>query len=225
MPVLIDRPSNNLVLETKGLELTASLPELRPLRTRLDIQGAWIRTEFFKEGLDFGAGFGEFQLDARDPRNPFWEDPVRVGERALFTYRAVHHQPALGLVVTATVEHFAFEKDREIAATDSLAFEGFITRDGRLVRVPPERRADPEFADLREPRAGIFVVSDRTPADWLLSLQITKTLPGDGRLSFFAFNTLDRLGAVAEEGFSRRLFPFVRFGVEATLPLGRWIGR
>ncbi len=222
IPILIDRPRNNLTLDSKGLEVTATLPELRPIRTRLSVQGAWIRTKFFKGGLDFGTLFtSQFQLDEKIPRAPFWEDPVRTGERAIITYRLIHHHPRLGLVVTATIEHIAKEINQNIAGTDSLAFAGFITRSGELVRVPPERRADPEFADLRQqPRTGTFVEINETPADWLMSLQVSKTLPRGGRLSVFAFNVLDRQGR-REPGFNLRFIPGLRFGVEASLPLGR----
>lgn len=219
VPVLIDRLANNLVLTSEGIELTASLPELRPIRTRLHVQGAWIRTEFFRKGLDFGALFSEFQLDERIPRAPFWEDPVRTGERAILTYRVIHHQPAVGLVVTATVQHIALERERNVAATDTLAFAGYITRDARLVRVPAEDRTAPEFEDLRQARLGTLTIPEVVPADWLLSLQVAKALPKGGRLSIFAFNALDRLGRIDPSGITRRFFPFVRFGVEASLPL------
>ncbi len=220
VPILIDRRANNLTLENRGIELTARLPEFRPLRTRLDVLGAWTETRFEKDGLDFGTGFNEFQLNDNIRRAPFWEDPIREGERLLMQYRLVHHQPELGLAVTATVQHIAIERQENIAGTDTLAFAGFITRDGRLVRVPREERGDPEFEDLRVPRSGFLTPPEDLPADWFLSLQVSKTLPRDGRLTFFAFNALDRRGTFSEtQPPATRLFPDLRFGVEASLPL------
>ena len=220
IPILIDWPENNLTLESEGIELTAALPELRPIRTRLHVQAAWMRTKFFKEGLDFGPPFtSEFQLNENISRAPFWEDPLRTGERAIITYRLIHHNPALGLVVTATIEHIAKEIEQNVAGTDSLAFAGYITRSGRLVYVPVEERASPEYSDLRVPRTGTFVDLNETPPDWLMSLQVSKTLPRGGRLSFFAFNVLDRRGR-REPGVGIRVFPELEFGVEAMLPLG-----
>lgn len=222
IPILIDRPANNLVLQSRGWELTASFPELRPIRTRLDVQGAWVKTRFFKRGLEFGRGFSQFQQNEQVPRTPFWEDIVRTGERAIFTYRAIHHQPELGLVVTATIQHFAKETRRDVAATDSLAFVGFITRSGELVFLPPEDRAKPEFADLRRARLGAFVDTE-VPVDWFMSLQVSKTLPRSGRLSFYAFNALNRIGAFSRTGFGNRFIPAIRFGLDVTIPLGEWI--
>ncbi len=222
IPILVDRPANNLTLESEGFELTAHLPELRPVRTRVDVQGAWLRTRFFKEGLDFGPNFSLFQMDEKIPRAPFWEDLVRTGELAVFTYRIVHHQPALGLVVTATVQHIARERRRDVGSRDSLAFVGFITRSGELVRVPPEARGLPEFADLRQARSGTIPTETEIPSDWFMSLQVQKTLPRGGRLSFFAFNVFDRRGRFSGTGFGNRFIPALRFGLELTLPLAPW---
>lgn len=216
IPILLDRPANNLTLESEGLEATLDLPELRPLRTRLSVQGAWVRTEFFKEGLDFGRPFSDFQLDQNIPRAPFWEDPLRKGQLGLATYRLIHHQPELGLVITGTIQHTFKETEQNVAGTDTLSFEGYITRSGELVRVPPERRGDPEFEDLRVTRIGFFTDEFETPADWLASLQVSKTLPRGGRLSFYAFNVLDRRGRITSEGV--RNLSRLRFGLEVQMP-------
>ncbi|UCC71256.1 MAG: TonB-dependent receptor [Gemmatimonadota bacterium] len=221
VPILIDRPDNILTLETEGLELTLDLPELRALRTRLNVQAAWIRTKLFEDDLDFGGVFSSFQMMEDIPRSAYWEPVTRTGERAIFTYRLIHHQPQLGLVVTGTIQHFAYEELHDIARTDSLAFAGYMTRSGRLVPVPPERRADPEFADLRAQHRGTLFFTEPTEIidDWLMSLQVSKTLPRGGRLSFYAFNVLDREGRVSEKPFGSRSFSGLRFGLEVSLPL------
>jgi hypothetical protein len=106
----------------------------------------------------------------------------------------------------------------DIAATDTLAFEGYITRSGELVAVPPERRADPEFSDLRVPRLGFLTRPTEVAADWLMSVQVSKTLPLDGRLSFYGFNLLDRPGRIGTGALSGRPLPAARFGLEASFP-------
>jgi outer membrane receptor protein involved in Fe transport len=220
VPLLINRPANSLRLGSRGLELTAALPEWRRLRTRLEVQGAWIRTRFANSELEFGAAnrFGDFQLDARQARSPYWHGASAFGERVVVTYRVVHHQPHAGLVLLASVQHMARERRYDIAATDTLAFEGYITRSGELVAVPPERRADPEFSDLRVPRLGFLVRPTEVAADWLMSVQVSKTLPLGGRLSFYGFNLLDRPGRIGTGALSGRPLPAARFGVEASFP-------
>lgn len=224
VPILIQRPANILDLVNRGVEVTASLPELRPIRTRLEVQGAFTKSDFRKEGLDFGPRdlWSDFQLDVDQPRSPFWDAREAEGERGILTYRAIFHEPSLGFVVTGILQHFVHERQEVVAATDTLAFAGFVTRTGEIVRVPPDRRADPEFRDLRRTRTGFLTEPQVVPADWLFSLRVAKTLPLDGRLTFFAFNAFDREGKRARLGSTRRFFPSTRFGLEARFQVGRW---
>ena len=219
VPILVDRPANILTLESRGWEATLTLPELRALRLQLSVQGARVNTRLFQDGPDFGRPFSDFQLSETDPRSPYWENITRTSARTLLTYRLVHHQPELGLVVTAVIEHFLTDRRQDLGATDTLGFAGYVTRTGELVPVPPDQRGSPEFADLRVARAGVSTARTDTPADWLMSLQVAKTLPLDGRLSFYAFNVLDRLGRI--KGLGGRTFARARFGLEVTMPLAR----
>ena len=222
IPVLLDIPDNILTLQSRGLELTARLPELGPLRTRLDVQGALIETRLIKEGLDFGTRFGDFQFDWRVPRAPFWESVTQTGVRGLLTYRVIHHQPELGLVITGTLQHFALEKTHNVAGTDRLAWAGYVTRGGSIVPVAEADREQPEFADLRDPRTNVFASPEEVVGDWLLSVQMSLDLPYDGRLSFWAFNALDRPGGRGDDEYRPRFHPALRFGLEGTFRLG-WL--
>jgi len=224
VPILLGVPANVLSLDNRGVELTLTLPEWRPAGLQLQVQGALVHTRFASSAPDFGRVFSQFQADGSDPRSPYWTGVTQTADRAIMTYRLVHHQPELGLVITAVVQHYLHEVTEDSAATDTLSFSGYITRTGEMVPVPPERRGDPEYADLRVERAGISAVRRETPADWLASLQVRKTLPGGGQLSFYAFNVFDRVGRVAEEGRSVRTFPSLRFGVELSMPLGGLVG-
>jgi outer membrane receptor protein involved in Fe transport len=219
VPVLIARPANILTLNNHGFEATLSLPEFQPLGLQLSVQGAWIKTEFLQNAVDFGQSFSPFQTGTA-ARAPYWESVERTGEQIIVTYRLVHHEPRFGLVVSLTVQHLAKDVLEDLAGTDTLAFAGYITRTGELVPVPPERRADPEYAELHVPRSGVLLLPRETPADWLASLQVSKTLPLGGELRFYAFNASDRLGRFQESAAERqRQLPGMRFGVELTAPL------
>lgn len=222
VPVLLDVPANNLSLTTRGLELSVLFPEVRALRTRLQIQGAVYDTELIQDGLDFGTRFGGFQLDERVPRAPFWESVTQTGVQALVNYRLVFHEPDLGLVVTGTVQHFAYEKVQNVAGTDTLAWSGYVTRGASLVEVPEEDRGLPEYADLRQARTNVVPSAEEVAPGWLLSLQASLELPWDGRLSVWAFNALDRPGSPGGNDRSRRVLPSPRFGLEGIFRLG-WI--
>lgn len=221
IPILVDRPANIVEQVNRGIELIASLPELRPIRTRLFITGAYIDTEQFTDALDYGAraDFEGFQQLANDERAPFWDPVIERGHTALITYRAIHHQPELGLILTATLQHNLTDSQDDEAGRDTLSFAGYITRTGELVRVPETDRGLPENQDLRVPRRGILRDVRASPADWLLSFQVSKTLPLDGRLNFWAFNAFDRRGVVNEPDVLARPYSPVRFGLELLLPL------
>ncbi len=219
IPVLVDRSSNNVTMRTRGIELTVVTAEIPALRVRVAIQAAWNRTELRAGGADFGSAFGDFQIDERVARAPFWENVTQTGERLVTTTRVIHHQPAVGLVVTGTVQLFLREVRQSIGETDTLGFAGFISRDAQLTRVPEDSRNRPEYHDLRIARAGVLVVPQKGPVDWFLNLQVSKSLPGDGRLSMYAFNLLDRVGSYVGRTTVSRLFSPMRFGLEVSMSL------
>ncbi len=225
IPILVQRPSNNTELTTEGVEITALLPEIPWIRLRMVAVGAWVRTRQERTDLDFGSAtqFRDFQHSATMQRIPYWDGPVREGKQVLATYRLVHHQPRVGLVITAAIQHNFREETRQEAATDTLAFRGYLTRAGEVVEVPPEQRGLPEYADLRRPRSA-FVVDQSAPPDWFMNLQVTKTLPVGGRLTFWAYNALDRRGYYAEAGVAPRLYPPTRFGLEVQVAPGAILG-
>jgi hypothetical protein len=160
----------------------------------------------------------DFQLNTSRVRAPYWKGILERGERALATARFIHHQPALGLVVTGTVQYFIRENTVQEGATDTLAWAGYVTRLGILVPVPAERRGEAQYADLRRQRLGILGVPASPAPDWIFNLQVAKTVFREGRLAFQAFNALDRLGQPGTLSRASRIFPATRFGLELTLP-------
>lgn len=222
VPVLVGRPDHLLTQHSRGVELIALLPEVRPIRTRLELQAVWMRTRQEADGLFFGRAdrFAAFQLNENMARTPYWRAGIEEGERALATYRIVHHQPSLGFVVTAAIQHNIRDRQRDRTATDSLAFEGYITRGAELVPVPPEARSAPEYADLRVPRGNALVEPQSAPADWLATVQVSKTLPLNGRISFWAFNVFDNPGVYRGPDVQRRIYPRMRFGLELSASTG-----
>lgn len=225
VPILLGRLENNLFLRTRGAEVTLSLPPIPALRTRVELQGAWYATRLRRTGAEFIIeSVGQFQLNER-ARIPFYDPSTRIGRRALLTWRIVHQQPAVGLVVTATVQQAIGEAQRDDGRSDSLAFAGYLTRAGEYVRVAPSARADAQYADLRRPRLDLLNSELTTPDGWVMNLQVSKSLPLDGRLSFYAFNALGLTGRYGELNAVNRLNPPMRFGMELSMPLAALRGR
>lgn len=227
VPILVQRPSNFLNLENRGFEFTATLAEIPKIRTRVQVQGSWLRTRRWFSQPYFGSiyDFSEFQLLASKARVPYWNGVDEVAEKHLLTYRLIHHQPDLGLAITASIQHNLRDYRNDVASRDTLAFAGYIDRNGELVPVPESDRTRPEYQDLRIPRGGLLE-PQTTPSDWMMAIQVSKTLPLEGELRFWGYNALDRVGQYQEGGQQPRLYPRVRFGVELRMAprvlMGGW---
>ncbi|GAB1343559.1 TonB-dependent receptor [Gemmatimonas sp.] len=218
IPVLISRTANNITQRGSGIELTADLPEIPVVKTRFSIQGSLARSQLLPDRIELPTSFRDFQLLPSIARIPYYASFERTGELGLITARAIHQQAELGLVITAMVQFTARERQQNLGDTDSLAFEGYFTRGGTLVAVPRDQRNQPQYADLRASRSTFTTVRSGQP-DWLLSLQVAKTLPANGRLAFYAFNAFDRPGRFGDSETLLRPFAATRFGMELTVPL------
>ena len=58
----------------------------------------------------------------------------------------------------------------------------------------------------------------------MLSVQVSKTFPLNGRLSFWAFNLLDRRGILGDGNVRSRRYSGMRFGLECTMPVRGFLG-
>lgn len=227
VPILIQRPTNFIELENRGIELTVTSAEVPRIRTRIQVQGSWLRTRRSFSEPYFGSAqrFSDFQLLPTRRRAPWWDGVEEVAVKHLLTYRLIHHQPDLGLVITASIQHNVRDFREDVGARDTLAFAGYVTRTGELVEVSQGERGRPEYQDLRVARGGL-IVPESTHADWMMALQVGKTLPLSGELRFWGFNVLDRVGRYQEGGRQPRVYPRVRFGVELRMVprvlLGDW---
>jgi hypothetical protein len=222
VPVLIDRPSNSLTMTNTGMEITAMVPEIPAIRTRLALQGAWIKSRVQNSSIAFNPEFSAFQQSIHIPRAPYWDGATTTGERMLLTTRFIHQQPRAGLVITAIFQFTLLERRQDLGATDTLSFAGYITRDAQLVSVPVEERTDPQYRDLRVTRRGLLTTAQEGPTVWLFSLEVAKSLPLGGRLSFYAFNAFNLVGNYGDATTTARLYPPARFGLEITMPVMVW---
>lgn len=225
VPILVEIPRNNMTIASRGLELMALLPEIPHTHTRFHVTGQLIETESSVNALYYGSAymFGQFALAEHDARTPYWGPATVTLQRALATYRIIHHQPELGLVITASIQHNIWDRQEDLTASDTLSFLGYLTRDARHVAVPESQRGSAEYEDLRVPRSGTLSVRD-APSDWMLSIQVSKTFPLGGRLSFWAFNALDRRGVFGESDVTSRTYQRMRVGLELMIPVRGVLG-
>jgi hypothetical protein len=226
VPITIDRPGHVLDATSRGVEATINLRRIDALRLDVQLQGAWTHTRFSQRALEFGVGrssFDAFQTDSRLRRIPVWSGYARDARRGILGARLAHHQPTAGLLISAILQCYVGERTFDVGRTDTLSWSGYLSRTGQYTAVPAADRADPAYADLRQPRRGLSTISDVRANDWIASLQLAKTVAGDGRLTVYAFNAFNREGKVATATRASRLFPTVQFGAELVLPFG-WRG-
>lgn len=225
VPIFIDRYTNGGTLGSRGAEFTVAFPVIPQLRTRLEVTGAQITTNFVTDDRNYGPSnlLGNFQIDTSVKRVAYYEGISTRAKRALVTWRLVHHQPDLGLVITATVQQRLATSSQVLSATDSSSFAGYLTRDGVLTPVPVAQRNDAQFADLRKLRASVTSSRSTSPDDWLMTLQIAKSFAGNGRLSFYYYNLTDKFLTISGGGVIRAL-PTSRFGAEVTIPTATLFG-
>jgi hypothetical protein len=225
VPIFLDRYVNGGTLGGRGIEYTVRLPVVPRLRTRLEVSGATLRSTFRTSDRDYGnvARLETFQTDTTVQRVAFFDGASYRSSRSIVTWRVVHHQPDLGLVITGVIQQRLGDERVITGRTDSLSFSGYLTRAGEVVLVPEADRTQPQYADLRLARPATARSTTRQPDDWLLSLQIAKAIGANGRLSFYVFNALDKLASFSAGGTVRAL-PSSRFGVELTLPTSMLFG-
>jgi hypothetical protein len=225
VPIFLDRYVNGGRLDSRGVEYVATLPIIPVLRTRVELSGATIETAFATDDRDYGITtlLSNFSQDTSVKRVAYAAG-VRSRERqSIRTWRLVHQQPDVGLVITLTMQQrLAYRRKVEIA-TDPLRFEGYIDRAGNLVPVPLAERSAPQYADLRAQRASANNSTFTIPSDWLMSLQIAKSIGRNGRMSFYVFNLTDNFATFNSVALLRRL-PSSRFGAELTLPTSEFFG-
>lgn len=219
LPIFLDRSVNGGRLHTSGIEYIITLPVIPALRTRLEISGARLETKFSTSEFEYESAirFHTFQIDSTIPRSAFFAGRTNRAERGIRTWRLIHHQPELGLIVTATIQQRLGDLRERTDRVDSLSFLGYVTRTGERVFVPESDRMLPEYADLRAARTDPVTTLSRQPDDWMISLQIAKSVGTEGRLSLYFFNALDKLVTFGT-GVARAL-PSSRFGAELTLPM------
>jgi hypothetical protein len=170
-------------------------------------------------GIDFAVSFPTFQISENQKIAPYYNGLIRTGERFLLTTRIIHQQPSAGLVLTGTIQHTLRDIQQNIGGTDTLAFVGYITRGGSLVPVAPADKGLPQYIDIRIPRRGVLVQPQKGAVNWLFSFEVSKTLPLDGRLSFYAFNAFDRVGHYGGLTTTPQFYQSNRFGLEVTMPV------
>lgn len=183
-------PTNNLVLNTDGVEFDLDLGRFDAIRTSFILNGAWMRTETYNKDYSFYSGIG-------------YNRPTHVGvydkamerrfyQRFITTLRATHNIPELGFVVTLSTQVIWNEKDWYEFNNEVIPVKYISTADGTLHAFPytnyNDAKDDAEFAPtLRSHNPSNDIPVSLSPL-LAFNVNVTKEIGDFMRVSFFANN-------------------------------------
>ena len=222
-----NKPTNNLNVETQGVEFDLNLGRIDAIRTAFQLNGAWMRTKTWHNGYDF------YVEDGDAPEKRLNVAIYEGGDRSYrqqfsTTLRATHNIPSIGFVVTMTAQAVWNEANWMTYGNDSIPM-GYIDLKGGVNWFEKN-----QFANVDELKASDYkymwqnanhsnAIKESYNPYYCFNLNITKEISDMMRISFFANNMFrsyprqpkKREPGKYETGFNNRYF----FGLELSLTL------
>lgn len=218
-------PTNNLNVETKGVEFDLNFGRIDAIRTAFQLNGAWMRTKTWSKGYDFYDNSNE----APETRNPIAiMDGKDTSYRQKFvtTVRATHNIPSIGFVVTLTGQ--AIWQNTNWTTYGSAIPLGYIALNGDVNWFEKDRFATvddlkaSEFAYMWENKNYSDAIKQSYNPYFCFNLNVTKEISDMMRVSFFA-NNMFRYYSIQdnkrEPGKYKALNDQFFFGLELSLTL------
>ena len=123
-------PTNNVLYETRGLELAVDFGRIDAIRTRFILDGAWTRHESWYKGYDFQQGSGTTE---KDHVGMYLRSGDRTYSDILSTnLQVVHNIPSIGFVISATANVIWRENDWSHSYTDEFPVKYISAADGKI---------------------------------------------------------------------------------------------
>ena len=183
-------PMNNIRAHNRGIEFDFDFGRFDAIRTSFVVNGAYMRSSEWNEGLVFGTNRNLNSLE----KNIAIYDPYQRDERERFvtTLRATHNIPSIGFVLTATVQANWVNKTWTRYDNDTM-FVAFISRlDGQVKQFDPSMKDDPEYSYMFSSRSSTRrIVESYFPA-LLFNFNLTKEIGDNLKASFYANNMFNR---------------------------------
>ena len=200
-------------IDSHGLEFSIDTPEIPFLRTSINATGGWTVTRYYNraENVDTGA---LFRTQPPPERIGIYEHDGRERDRLVTSLRFIHRMPEVGLTVSMLAQTTWWDRERRVDTSELPV--GYLTRSGERVDLSPSEAASPEYEPLQRPRDDRYYRTEDPPPLWLFNLRVSKTMPANLELSFFANNVFANRPLYEQDrstGFTQRNPPLF-FGVE-----------
>ena len=204
------RQDNGANVERRGAELTVDFPEIKPIRTQLRADAAYVetRTEDREESWYYNAGWSHTSLKNRSFQyvgiypnggNSSLMVCGRETRNLDLNLTAITRIPEARLILTCRLETSLLTRSRNLpaAGTDILYPTSYMDLDGTVHPFTAEDREDPEFANLViRPSNDYMFLQDGYGAYASANLSVTKEIGDHVSLSFFANNFTNARPAV-----------------------------
>lgn len=230
-------PANTTRSLKHGIEYTLDLGEWRPLRTRLNLTGAW----FHIKRQDMTETWRNIEANTRLQQTNFYMVKMPAGagsisDRVNTNFAFVTHIPAIKMVFTTTVQVVWWQSDQLIYEDEhghSRYYQKTFADKDYMVAAPlgyydmARQWHAWTAADAENPLLNIYMGRQQTydlkrniVRPWaMLCLRVTKELGKTGEISFLA-NNLTNTRKYRRETWSRslyQLYPSMYFGAEVKL--------
>lgn len=182
-------PTNNRVLNTKGVEFELDLGRFESLRSSFSINGAWTRTENYNKDYFYFDGYSGVAASARTHIGLYEPGMEKVNDQQFVTaLRSTHNIPQIGFVVTLTTQVIWNERNWSKFGNDSIPVKYISKNDGQVYNYDLARQDEQEFKDLIRPRNERVYIKESYKPALVFNLNLTKEIADYMRVSFFANN-------------------------------------
>ena len=188
------KPTNNLNIETEGVEFDLNIGRIDAIRTAFQLNGSWMRTKSWRDGYDFYDNSG----DAASVRTPIaiysQEGNASYRQQFVTTLRATHNIPRIGFVVTMTAQAIWQQSEWKTFGNDSIPV-GYLALEDASVNMFEKGKYTTED-QLKADGYGYMIqnvshnkaIKESYSPYFCFNLNVTKEISDMLRVSFFANN-------------------------------------
>ncbi|MDN4753223.1 TonB-dependent receptor plug domain-containing protein [Porphyromonadaceae bacterium W3.11] len=222
------KPTNNLFINTKGIEFDLNVGRVDAIRTSFLLNGAWMRTESGNSAYNFydNSGSGASQrkhVAIYEPKNA-----ISYNQRFSTALRATHNIPSIGFVVTLTAQAVWQQSDWRTFGNDSIPI-GYISVEDASVHMfesdqytTPEALTEAGYGYMLQNVSHSDAIKESYPPYFCFNVNITKEISDKFRVSFFANNMFRSYPRIESKRFPGNYITMNNrfyFGLELALTL------
>ncbi len=221
------KPTNNLNVENKGVELEFNLGRIDAINTAFQLSGAWMKTKRWVDGYTFYDN-SSGEPSARKPIAVY----ERKGDEEHFrevstTLRVIHNIPSIGFVVSLTGQVTWNSADWSKFGQDSIPVGYINPSDAKFVKFDTPFTTTQEVKDagygyMLQSKSHSKAIRESYGPYYVINMNLTKEVGDILRVSFFAnnmFRSYPRAESKRSKGtyhvFDNRFY----FGVELSLTI------